>query len=578
MKMPRCLASAKTPSFVIVFIACLVVAFATHLLLPQRGFAQTGQPPSAEVTAVAEEARLAINLMWMLITGFLVFFMQLGFALVEAGFTRAKSVVHTMMMNLVVFCIAALGYWAVGFAFQFGAVNVEWPGVTTLGAVPGPWSHAPTSLGDWGGNLAQPLLKLGEQASLIGGTGFGLTGLTLSSGVLTFFLFQLVFMNTSATIPTGAMAERLKFGGFCLMALFISMFIYPIVGSWIWGGGWLQNLGRIAGFGNGAVDFAGSGVVHMVGGTVALAGAIALGPRQGRFNEDGSVNPMPGHNIPLGIMGTIVLFFGWFAFNAGSAYGVTGAVGQLAANAAVNTLVSGAAGGVSAMLYAWFASPLKKPDASMTVNGVLSGLVSITASCAFVESGSAVLIGLIAGVLCCLATSGLERLQIDDPVGAVPVHLVNGVWGLLAVGLFGAGLPITRGWNGMDRPVTGLLFGNTGQLTAQLIEAAAIFFPVFVVSWIFFLILKGADFLRTSSYHENMGLDLAEMGVAGYNDDGSINLDSPVSAPNAAEPSASQQVDPWGAPARGPLPRPDMRPNRERFARTTDADTQGETA
>ena len=525
-------------------IAILSIASitASTLIVAHPVLAQSGQPPSAEsALAIAEEAKLGVNLMWMLITGFLVFFMQLGFALVESGFTRAKSVVHTMMMNMMVFCIAALGYWAVGFAFQFGAVNVTWPGVTTLGAVAGDWSHAPTTLGDWGNSLALPLLKIGQQASLMGGTGFGLTGLTLSSGVLTFFLFQMVFMDTAATIPTGAMAERLKFGGFCLMALFVSMFIYPVVGGWVWGGGWLQNLGRIAGYGNGAVDFAGSGVVHLVGGTVALAGAIALGPRQGRFNEDGSANPMPGHNIPLGVMGTIILFFGWFGFNAGSAYGVTGAVGQLAANAAVNTLVAGAAGGVSAMLYAWFVSPIKKPDAAMSVNGVLAGLVAITTPCAFVESGGAVLIGLVAGVLCCLATAGLERLQIDDPVGAVPVHLVNGVWGLLSLGLFGAALPITRGWNGMDRPVTGLLFGNTGQMTAQLIEAGALFFAVFAVAWLFFLLLKGADLLRASSLQESMGLDMAEMGLAGYNDDGSIN-------PEVTQP------DPWGIPARAIMP------------------------
>ena len=552
-------------------ITSLVVA--VGLIVVRPSLAQTGQPPTVEsASAAAEEAKLAVNLMWMLVTGFLVFFMQLGFALVESGFTRAKSVVHTMMMNMMVFCIAALGYWAVGFAFQFGAVNVVWPGVSTIGAVPGEWSHAPTTLGNWGTILAQPLLKLGPQASLMGGTGFGLSGLTLSAGVLTFFLFQMVFMDTAATIPTGAMAERLKFGGFCLMALFVSMFVYPIVGGWVWGGGWLQNLGRIAGYGNGAVDFAGSGVVHMVGGTLALTGALALGPRQGRFNTDGSVNPMPGHNIPLGIMGTIVLFFGWFGFNAGSAYGVTGAVGQLAANAAVNTLVAGAAGGVSAMLFSWFIGPQKKPDATMSVNGVLAGLVAITTPCAFVESGSAVLIGLIAGVLVCVTTGWLERLRIDDPVGAVPVHLVNGVWGLLSLGLFGAGLPITRGWNGMDRPVTGLLFGNTGQMTAQAIEAAAIFVAVFVASWIFFLILRGSDLLRASSFHENMGMDMAEMGMAGYNDDGSINNDL------GEQLARSPAEDPWGPPSRGLVPVADLRPNLERFGPINPTNPRGQSS
>jgi ammonium transporter, Amt family len=505
--------------------------------------AQTTPPPSVEnALAAAEEARQAVNLMWMLVTGFMVFFMQLGFALVEAGFTRARNVVHTMMMNLVVFCIAAVGYWAVGFAFQFGAVNTVWPAVTTPGAVSGEWSHAPVTLGNWGAMLSTPLFKVGEQASIMGGSGFGLAGMTLTAGVLTFFIFQMVFMDTAATIPTGSMAERFKFSGFCLMALYISMFMYPLIGGWVWGGGWLQNLGRMTGFGNGVVDFAGSGVVHMLGGTVALAGAIALGPRAGRFNADGSVNPMPGHNIPLGIAGTIVLFFGWFGFNAGSAYGVTGAFGQLAANAAVNSLLSGAAGGLSAMVYMWAIHPGRKPDAPMTVNGVLAGLVSITTGCAFVESGSAVLIGLVAGVLVCLSTAWLERAKIDDPVGAVPVHLVNGVWGLIAVGIFGAALPITNGWNGMDRPVTGLLFGNTGQMTAQLIGVIAIFFATFVLSWIFFLILRSSDLLRSSPTDESTGLDLTEMGMQGYTDDSASanpaprEQPRPVFAPNVNTP------------------------------------------
>jgi ammonium transporter, Amt family len=499
--------------------AAALLALGAVVLWSAPVFAQGNGPSGDAALAAAEDAKLAVNLMWMLIAAFMVFLMQVGFALVGAGFTRAKNVVHTMMMNLIVFCIAALGYWAVGFALQFGAINTVWPAVTTPGAVPGGWTHAPITLGNWGDALSTPLLKFGEQSGFLGGSGFGLSNLTLSAGVLAFFTFQLVFMNIAATIPNGAMAERFKFSGFALMALFVSMFLYPLVGGWVWGGGWLQNLGRTAGLGNGAVDFAGSGVVHMVGGTIALAGAIALGPRYGRFNANGSLNPIPGHNIPLGVIGSLILFFGWFGLTSGSAYGMTGAFGQLAANAVINTLLAGAAGGVAAMLYSWAIGPERKPDVTKSVNGVLSGLVAITASCAFVESGSAVLIGLIAGVLMCVSTRWLERLRIDDAVGAVPVHLVNGIWGLLSAGIFSAGLSITRGWNGMGYPVTGLLFGNTGQLTAQLIEVMAIFATVFVLATGFFMLLRASDLLRVARADEIAGLDVSEMGTLGYSDE-----------------------------------------------------------
>ncbi len=543
------------------------VALAAASLWASPAWAQ-GEVPF-DAAAAHEEVKLAINLMWMLITAFIVFFMQVGFALVEAGFTRAKNVVHTMMMNMMVFCIAALGYWAVGFALQFGAVNMTLPGVETIGAIPGDYSHAPITLGNWGASLSTPLLQLSPQLILAGGSGFGLNGLTLTSGVLTFFVFQLVFMDTAATIPTGSLAERFKFSGFCLMALFISMFIYPIVGGWIWGGGWLQNLGRVTGLGNGAVDFAGSGAVHMVGGALALAGAIVAGPRKGRFGANGKVNPMPGHNIPLGVIGAIILFFGWFGFNSGSAYGVTGAFGQLAANAALNSLLAGAAGGCVGMIMSWALSDKRKPDVGFAVNGMLGGLVAITTACAFVESGSAVLIGAIGAAITYGTTRLLERLKIDDPVGAVPVHLANGIWGLLAVGLFGAGLPITQGWNGMMTPVTGLFYGNTGQITAQVINVVSVGGFVFAVSMGFFYVLKVADLLRPTEKDELRGLDMAEMGMAGYNDDGSLGAAS-ASEP-AARPAARSDNDlqrAWSfvtngggiasfAPPGLPAPRPD---------------------
>jgi Amt family ammonium transporter len=358
---------------------------------------------------------------------------------------------------------------------------------------------------------------------VIGGSGFlGLSGFFLTgvggsaAGILAFFLFQMVFMDTAATIPTGSGAERITFSGFVIMGFWVSMLIYPVIGNWVWGGGWLANLGRSAGLGNGAVDFAGSGVVHMTGGAVGLAIAMVLGPRIGRFNADGSANTIPAHNIPMGILGTIILFFGWFGFNPGSALGIQGAFINLVALAAVNTLLAGAAGGLSAMTYMWLFGPTKKPDPGMSVNGLLAGLVAITAPCAFVDSISAVIIGLVAGVLVCFATVWLEKAKIDDPVGAVPVHFVNGMWGVLATGLFANGNPDTAAWNGVDPAVTGLFYGNIGQFVAQALEAVSVTVFAFGLSYVFFRALKSAGILRSKAEDEIAGLDLPEMGVQGY--------------------------------------------------------------
>jgi Amt family ammonium transporter len=489
---------------------------ATLLMMAPTVFAQAVAGPTVEgVAEAAKSVTDAVNIMWMLVAGFLVFFMQAGFALVETGFTRTKNVAHTMMMNMMVFCIGAVGYWLVGFAFQFGAVNSAYPAVNTLGSLVGEWAHSPVTLGDWTGMLAKSFLRVG-QFGFLGGSGFMLLGVGANTGILAFFLFQMVFMDTAATIPTGSMAERLKFTGFCIMALWVSMVVYPIAGNWIWGGGWLQNLGRLAGLGNGAVDFAGSGVVHMIGGSVALAGAIVLGPRIGRFNADGSPNALPGHNIPMGILGTIILFFGWFGFNPGSSLAFVGNGGVLASNAAVNTLIAGAVGGCVAMLFMWIFGPTRKPDPGMSVNGVLAGLVAITAPCAFVDSVSAAIIGTVAGVLVCVGSSVLERLRIDDPVGAVPVHFLNGLWGVLAVGLFANGNPASAGWNGMEGAVRGLFFGNAGQLAAQALEAGAILVFVFGLSFVFFKVLNALKLLRVSPKFEIMGLDMPEMGAPGY--------------------------------------------------------------
>ncbi len=493
------------------FILPLLV-IALTLVIATPAFAQDGEPPTADQV---NDIALGINIMWMLIGGFMVFFMQAGFALVEAGFTRNKNVTHTMMMNMMVFCIGAVGYWLTGFAFQFGGVNAAYPEVATAGAIAGEWAHSPITLGDWTGLMASPLIRIG-QFGLLGGSGFFLAGVGTNAGILSFFLFQMVFMDTAATIPTGSMAERLKFSGFVAMGLWVSMFIYPLVAGWIWGGGWLQNLGRIVGWGNGAVDFAGSGPVHMIGGVVGLAGAIVLGPRIGRFNKDGSANTIPGHNITIGILGTIILFFGWFGFNPGSSLGFLGGFRNLAVIAAINTLLAGAAGGTAAMTYMWLFGPSKKPDAGMSVNGLLAGLVAITAPCAFVDPWAAVVIGTIAGVLVIWASTALEKLKIDDPVGAVPVHMVNGAWGVLAVGIFANANPDTAAWNGMESAVTGLLYGGSTQILAQLTEVVSIFVVVFGLSYLFFKACAAFKLLRVSREDELNGLDLPEMGSLAY--------------------------------------------------------------
>ncbi|MEI2613173.1 MAG: ammonium transporter [Candidatus Promineifilaceae bacterium] len=499
-----------------------VVLLVLIALMMGAGTAWAQDGGAAADPAIVEDTVVSLNVLWVLLAGFLVFFMQAGFALVETGFTRNKNVVHTMMMNMMVFCIGALGYWLTGFALQFGGVNHVYPAVNGLSE----WAFSPVTLGDWSGLLDKPLL-IGN-SGFMGLSGFMLGGLSANFGVLAFFLFQMVFMDTAATIPTGSMAERLKFSGFVLMGLFVSMFIYPLIGNWVWGGGWLANLGRSAGLGNGVVDFAGSGVVHMVGGTLALAGAMVLGPRIGRFNKDGSANAIPGHSITLGILGTIILFFGWFGFNPGSALGFVGPFRNLAVLAAVNTLLAGAAGGMAAMSYMWLIGPTKKPDAAASVNGILAGLVAITAPCAFVTPAATVLIGAIGGVIACLAAVLLEKLKIDDAVGAAPVHLFNGAWGVLAVGIFANGNPDTALWNGVESPVTGLLYGGGGQFLAQVIDVVAIFLVVFAASYAFFKILAAFKVLRSSPADELAGLDLPEMGAEGYPKDWEPAPEAPV--------------------------------------------------
>jgi ammonium transporter, Amt family len=512
-------------SLVLRWSAPLLLAMA--LLAVSTGIVRADTPPT-ELESTLQDTTTSLNVLWVFLAAFLVFFMQAGFALVETGFTRAKNVAHTMMMNLMVFCIGAIGYWLTGFAFQFGGVNFTFPAIHGLDA----WAFSPITLGDWTGLLNKSLLIGGS--GVLGLKGFMLAGLGTNVGVLVFFIFQMVFMDTAATIPTGSMAERLKFSGFIWMGLWVSMFIYPLVGNWVWGGGWLANLGRTTGLGNGAVDFAGSGVVHMVGGAVGLAGALVLGPRIGKFNKDGSANTIPGHNISLGVLGTIILFFGWFGFNPGSSLGFTGPFRNLAVIAGVNTLIAGAVGGTTAMFYMWRFGPTRKPDPAMSVNGLLAGLVAITAPCAFVDTWAAAVIGLVAGVWVCAASVLIEKLKIDDPVGAVPVHLFNGMWGVLAVGIFANGNPDTALWNGVPTPVTGLLYGSTSQLAAQLLEVIAVFTTVFVSSYLFFKVLAAFKVLRVSRKDELAGLDVPEMGSEGYPKDWEPANETPAAQPQPA--------------------------------------------
>ncbi|MEK7286669.1 MAG: ammonium transporter [Nitrospirota bacterium] len=458
--------------------------------------ASAGKPTVEEVAAVAGHNKISINFVWVLLAGFLVMFMQCGFAMVETGFTRAKNVAHTMVMNFAVYAFGMLGFWICGFAFMFGGFGAILP----LG----------------GQNLLDHEVTInlfGKAFDIIGMKGFFLSGTAYDVTVVTLFLFQMVFMDTAATIPTGAMAERWRFISFVIFSFFISMISYPIHGNWVWGGGWLADLGVNFGLGHGVVDFAGSGVVHMVGGWTALAGAIVLGARIGKYGKDGTVNAIPGHNIPMAVAGTLVLGFGWFGFNAGSTLAGTDLrIGIVA----VNTMLASASGTFVAMIYMWV--KYGKPDPSMMVNGMLAGLVAITAPCAFVTPIVSVIIGAIASLLIIWSVFFIDQtLKIDDPVGAISVHGVGGAWGILSLGLFADGT-YGDGWNGVKGPVTGLFYGDSGQLIAQIIEIFVCFTFIFSISYLFFKVLDKLVGNRVSAEMEIEGLDIPEMGVRGYQD------------------------------------------------------------
>ncbi len=399
-----------------------------------------------------------------LVCALFVILMQAGFAMMTTGFTRAKNAGHTMALNMMVFVFAVIGYWTIGH------------GVQTSGK-------------------------------------FFLAGMTADDSALVLFLFSAVYLGIAATIPIGAMAERWTFKSFVIYAFFMAMVVYPWYAHWIGEDGWLAVLGRSFGLGHGVIDFAGSSVVHMVGGISGLAGAIVLGPRTGKYRANGTPTAIPGHHIPMAIAGCLLLFFGWFGFNSGPAF----AAGEVRIGLiAANTLLAGAAAAFSAMCFTWFM--YGKPDLSLAANGLLGGLVSISASCTYVSLAGAVMIGLVAGVLCCTSVFFVERkLKVDDPVGAISVHGTCGAWGMIGLGLFANGT-FGDGMNGVAGAVSGLFYGGASQLGAQSIGVMVNAVFVFVVMYVFFRVLDKVIPLRVAEEVEFEGLDQNEVSVTAYPD------------------------------------------------------------
>lgn len=461
--------------------------------------AERTEPFARKLADCVGQNRVAINLVWTLVAGFLVMFMQAGFALVETGFTRAKNAAHTMLMNIGIYGIGVIGFFICGFALMYGAAGP----IGNLGGTP-----------SLAGGHEFAITMFGKKFGLFGVSGFCMTGQCYDVMVCALFLFQMVFMDTAATIPTGALAERWRIKSFCIYGFFVSMILYPIFGNWAWGGGWLSQLGVNFGLGNGYVDFAGSGVVHAVGGLCALAGAKVIGARIGKFNRDGSANAIPGHHIPMAILGTLILAFGWFGFNPGSTLGASGSGNLRIGIVALNTMLASAAGLMSAMFYMW--SRVNKPDPTMVANGMLAGLVAVTAPCAFVSPGESLIIGLIAGILVCIAVELVDKMRVDDPVGAVAVHGVNGLWGMLAVGLFADGT-YGGGLNGVAHNVVGLFHGGGfGQLTAQVVGIITVLVWGFGLSTVYFRLSNRIVPMRVGKEAERAGIDMSETGILAY--------------------------------------------------------------
>jgi Amt family ammonium transporter len=454
------------------------------------------EPLAVKLSDSVGHNRVAVNFMWTLVTGFLVMFMQAGFALVETGLCRAKNASHTMSMNFMIYPMGMLGFYLCGFAFMFGG----------LGPI--------ATMGNYGGLNGELTVNIfGKPFGLLGYKGFLLQGVGYDTAAFALFLFQMVFMDTTATIPTGAAAERWKFSAFMIYGCCIGTFMYPVFGNWVWGGGWLSQLGTNFGLGHGHVDFAGSSVVHMQGGVIGLIFAWMIGPRFGKYDSHGKVvHPIVAHNIPMVMLGTFILAFGWFGFNPGSTLAGTDLRISVVA---VNTMLASATGALGATLWMWWVRT-KKPDPSMMCNGMLAGLVAITCPCAFVSAGGASILGAVAGILVVEAVFFFDRIGIDDPVGAISVHGVNGAWGCLSLGLLADGT-YGDGYNGVSGNVTGLFYGGgLKQLIAETIGVTTCFVTLSVLSLIAYFIAEKLVGNRVSQEVEIEGLDLPEMGVPGY--------------------------------------------------------------
>jgi len=429
----------------------LIIFISAALVLAVSSGAVAGEADTADIVR-------GLDTVWVLIAAFLVFLMQAGFGMVEAGFIRAKNAANILMKNFLDFCMASLGFFIFGYAIMFG-----------------------------GGN------------PIFGTKGWFLIGAESGADVplYAFWLFQAVFCGAAATIVAGGMAERMKFQAYLVYSFLISAFIYPIVGHWIWGGGWLSSLG----FG----DFAGSTVVHVTGGWAAFIGAAMLGPRIGKYNSDGSPKVIAGHSIPLAALGVFLLWFGWFGFNPGSTLGVGN--GDAIALVALNTNLAAATAAITAMVVVWI--KFGKPDLSMTMNGALAGLVAITAPCAFVSPAAAIAIGFVGGIVVVFGVLFLDKIKVDDPVGAVAVHGMNGIWGTLAVGLFGQkALGLAR---------DGLFHGGGfAQLGVQALGTFTVMLFVIAAMALIFKLIDMTVGLRVSATEEYKGLDIGEHGMESY--------------------------------------------------------------
>lgn len=475
------------------FAAALLLA---AIAIPGVVFAVDAKPAApdlakqlADLTGSAGTLKIAIDTLWTVVAGMLVFWMNAGFALVESGFARSKNTVNILAKNFVVFAISTMSFWVIGWGLMFGKGN------------------------DYIGLQGLFLLQGADNSPAMGDAYKGVydsmnwTGIPLNAK----FFFQLVFAGTAATIVSGAVAERIKFHSFIVFSIVLVAILYPITGHWVWGGGWLAT----ANF----RDFAGSTVVHSVGGWAALAGVLVLGPRIGKYTPEGKVKPILGHNMTSAALGTLILWLGWFGFNPGSFMGVGDGSGL--AHVLLATNIAAATGALASTAAAWML--LKKPDLGMTLNGTLAGLVAVTAPCAFVSLGSAALIGAIGGVLVVVGVLFFDKIKIDDPVGATSVHLLCGIFGTLATGLF-YDYEIAKNIAGLTGDVIDPAKWSKGQqIMAQIKGILAVGGFTFVASLILWFILKLLGGIRVSREEEIMGLDVGEHGNEAYPDFQEVN-------------------------------------------------------